>query len=79
VDDLLFYRGGELRHALEAQGLKMRDAVASEPKESLKQADVDEWARALAHHFSVACPPPRSVSRMNDCRAALLVVISLTE
>src|SRR5687768_1181401 len=34
----------------------MRDAVEAEPEESLKQADVDEWAAALAHHFAVACP-----------------------
>lgn len=56
VDDLLFYRGGELRHALEAQGKKMRKTVDAEPEESLKQADADEWAAALAHHFAVACP-----------------------
>jgi hypothetical protein len=55
VDDLLF-NSGELRLALEAQAKKMRDAVEAEPEESLKQADADEWAAALAHHFSVACP-----------------------
>lgn len=56
VDDLLFYQGGELRHALKAQGEKMRRAVEAEPEESLKQADVEEWAAALAYHFSVTCP-----------------------
>lgn len=56
MDDLLFYRGAELRHALEVQGRKMREAVDAESEESLKQADADEWAAALAHHFSVACP-----------------------
>jgi hypothetical protein len=56
VDDLLFYRGGELRHALETKRKKMREAVEAEAEESLKQADVAEWAAALAHHFAVACP-----------------------
>src|SRR5687767_1010825 len=56
VDDLLFYRGGELSQALESQANKMRQAVAAEPEESLNQADIDEWAAALAHHFAVACP-----------------------
>jgi crotonobetainyl-CoA:carnitine CoA-transferase CaiB-like acyl-CoA transferase len=62
VDDLLFYRGGELRHALETQRMKMREAVEAEAEESLKQADVAEWAAALAHHFAVACP----VLKTND-------------
>lgn len=56
MDDLLFYRAGELRQALEGQRHKMRQAIDAEPEESLKQADVDEWAAALAHHFAVACP-----------------------
>jgi hypothetical protein len=56
MDDLLFYCGGELTHALEVQGKKMREAVVAEPEESLKQADVDAWSSALAHHFAVACP-----------------------
>ncbi len=51
----LFYGRGELRNGLEAQGQKMRQAVGAEPEDSLKQADVDEWAAALAHHFAVAC------------------------
>jgi hypothetical protein len=55
VDDLLFNKG-DLRQALEAQAMKMREAVDAEPEESLKQADADEWAAALAHHFAVACP-----------------------
>jgi hypothetical protein len=55
VDELLFNKG-ELRLALDAQTQKMRDAVEAEPEESLKQADIDEWAAALAHHFAVACP-----------------------
>jgi hypothetical protein len=55
VDELLF-NSGELRLALEAQAGKMRDAVEAEPEENLKQADVDAWAAALAHHFAVACP-----------------------
>jgi hypothetical protein len=59
VDELLF-NSGELRLALEAQAKKMRDAVEAEPEESLKQADVDEWAAALAHHFAVACPDLRT-------------------
>jgi hypothetical protein len=56
VNDLLFHGGGELRLALEAQGKKMREAVDAESEENLKQADVDEWASSLAHHFAVACP-----------------------
>src|SRR5439155_23481863 len=38
------------------QASKMVGAVEAEPEESLKQADADEWAASLAHHFSVACP-----------------------
>lgn len=34
----------------------MREVVESEPEESLKQADVGEWAAALTHHFVVSCP-----------------------
>jgi len=34
----------------------MREAVEAEPEENLKQADPEEWAAALAHHFAVACP-----------------------
>lgn len=34
----------------------MRAAVESESEESLKQADVSEWATALAYHFAVSCP-----------------------
>lgn len=56
MNDALFYNGGELQYALEEQGQKMREAVTAEPEESLKQADIDEWAAALAHHFAVACP-----------------------
>jgi hypothetical protein len=55
VDELLF-NCGELRLAVEAQAGKMRDAVEAEPEERVKQADVDAWAAALAHHFAVACP-----------------------
>jgi hypothetical protein len=56
MNETLFYNGGELRYALEAQGEKMRQAVEAESEESLKQADIDEWAAALAHHFAVDCP-----------------------
>jgi len=55
---MLFY-GGYLRDALDAQAKKMRQAVEAEPEESLKQADADDWAEALAHHFAVACPKLR--------------------
>lgn len=55
MDELLFNRG-ELRLALEAQLKKIHEAVEAEPEGSLKQADVEEWAAALAHHFAVACP-----------------------
>jgi hypothetical protein len=55
VDDLLFH-DGELRHALESQAAKMRQAVEAEPEENLKHADVGAWAAALAHHFVVDCP-----------------------
>jgi hypothetical protein len=34
----------------------MQAAVESEPEENLKQADVSEWAAALARHFAVSCP-----------------------
>jgi hypothetical protein len=55
VDELMFNEG-ELRLALEAQTKKMAAAVDAESEESLRQADTDEWAAALAHHFAVACP-----------------------
>jgi hypothetical protein len=55
----------------------------AEPDESLKQADIDVWAAALAHHFAVACPVghgvgPRLASSIlcantvTSCWAALL-------
>jgi hypothetical protein len=59
MDDYLF-QGGDLRSALEAQHQKMRGAVEAEPEESLKQADPQEWAEALAHHFAVAPPALRA-------------------
>lgn len=59
MDDYLF-QGGDLRLALEAQGQKMGHAVDAEPEESLKQADHQEWAEALAHHFAVAPPALRA-------------------
>lgn len=55
MDELLFNKD-DLRLALEAQTKKMQGAVEAESEESLKQANVDEWAAALAHHFAVACP-----------------------
>lgn len=55
MDELLF-NSGELAAALEGQRARMRQAVEAEPEESLKQADADDWAAALAHHFAVACP-----------------------
>jgi hypothetical protein len=55
MDDLLFQKG-RLSDALEIQGEKMREAVEAESEESLRQADADEWAGALAHHFAVECP-----------------------
>lgn len=54
-DELLF-QDGDLGASLELQTQKMREAVEAEPEEHLKQADVDEWAAALAHHFAVAAP-----------------------
>lgn len=55
VDEYMF-NSGELRLALEAQTKKMAAAIDAESEESLKQADIDAWAAALAHHFGVACP-----------------------
>lgn len=55
MDELLF-NSGDLRLALEAQSKKMYEAVEAESEDSLQQADADEWAAALAHHFAVACP-----------------------
>ena len=55
MDDLLFQEG-ELSYALQLQGEKMREAVEAESEKSLKQADADEWAAALAHHFALDCP-----------------------
>lgn len=55
VDDL-FFNNGDLAASLEAQAGNMRKVVEAESEENLKQADADEWAEALAHHFAVACP-----------------------
>jgi hypothetical protein len=55
VDELMF-NSGDLRLALEAQTKKMVEAVEAEPEKRLVQADVDQWAAALAHHFAVLCP-----------------------
>jgi hypothetical protein len=55
VEDTLFSRL-DLRAVLEAQAVKMRKAVEAEPEPSLKQADADQWAAALAHHYAVAAP-----------------------
>jgi hypothetical protein len=55
VDNLMF-NGGQLRLALDEQAKKMAAAVEAEPEESLAQAEADEWAASLAHHFAVACP-----------------------
>lgn len=55
MGDLLF-NSGDLGAALEQQATRMRQAVAAESEESLKQADAEEWAAALAHHFAVGCP-----------------------
>ena len=59
MDELLF-NSGELRLALEAQAKKMHEAVEAEGEDSLKQADADAWAAALAHHFAVPSPVLRS-------------------
>jgi hypothetical protein len=59
MDDYLF-QGGDLRSVLEAQAQKMRGAVEAEPEENLKQADPQEWAEVLAHHFAVAPPALRA-------------------
>ena len=55
MDDSLFNRG-ELRLALDHQLARLRDAVEAEPEESLRQADVEQWATALAEHFAIECP-----------------------
>ena len=52
----LMFNDGDLRLALEAQTQRMVAAVETVSEEVLKQADIDEWAAALAHHFAVACP-----------------------
>jgi hypothetical protein len=55
VDDLLF-NSGELRLALLSQEQKLRAAIEAEPEETFRQADEEQWAAALAHHFAVPCP-----------------------
>jgi len=54
--DLLFYGPGHLRDMLEAQAVKMHEAVEAEPESSLMQADEEAWADALAHHYAADCP-----------------------
>jgi hypothetical protein len=50
------FSNGDLRAALEQQGAKLRAAVEAVPEEHLRQADVDEWAEALAEEFRVDVP-----------------------
>lgn len=50
------FNDGELRLALEAQTKNMASAVDAEPEESVMQANTDQWASSLAHHFAVASP-----------------------
>lgn len=54
--DQLMFNEGELRQTLEAQARKMGGAIEAQPEQTLKQAQLDEWAASLAHHFAVACP-----------------------
>jgi hypothetical protein len=46
----------QLFRVLEARSEKMRAVVEAEPEENFKQADADEWAAALTHHFAIRCP-----------------------
>jgi hypothetical protein len=71
VADYYLFTKGRLSDALEAQANRMRAAIEEESEESLKQADANEWAKALAHHFAVACPElqPDNVS-MDQARDA---------
>jgi hypothetical protein len=55
VDGLLFTEG-ELRTALEHQADRMRAAIEAVPEEHLLQAEVEEWAAALADEFQVEAP-----------------------
>jgi hypothetical protein len=55
MDELLF-SSGDLRLALEHQGKRLREAVESVPEDHLRQADVDEWAAALAEEFQADAP-----------------------
>ncbi|MBA2298615.1 MAG: hypothetical protein H0W14_11335 [Actinobacteria bacterium] len=55
MDDLLF-NTGDLDASLRFQLTKMHEAVEAELEDHLHQADADEWAEALAHHFAVDCP-----------------------
>src|SRR5882724_5753626 len=56
VMDELMFNDGELRLVLESEAKRMCRAIEAEAEESLKQADVEEWAEALAMHFAVECP-----------------------
>jgi hypothetical protein len=57
--DLLFYRGGELGSALEAQSRKLVDEIEAAPEDHLLHVDEDEWVRALVDRWQVEAPAGR--------------------
>jgi hypothetical protein len=54
--DILFYRGGELRLALQAQALKLVEEIEVAPEDHLLHIDEDEWVAALVDRWSVEAP-----------------------
>ena len=69
--DILFYRGGELRLALEAQARKLVEEIEAAPEDHLLHVDEDQWVAALVDRWSVEAPvlrpenmwvePPREI------------------
>jgi hypothetical protein len=50
------FNGGMIRDTFDARMRTMLAAIEAEAEDAVQQVDVDEWARALAHHYAMECP-----------------------
>lgn len=55
-DDLLFYRGGELRAYIAQREAELLAEIEATPEEHVLQADAVAWAEALAARSAIATP-----------------------
>ena len=70
LPDLLFWEG-DLRAALEHNSARLKEEIENAPEQHLLQAEVEEWAEALAEKYRIEAPvlapekmwmdPPREV------------------